>query len=156
MRGALDRRCCDRQARGGGRAHPTPHAPRPATTNRPHDGAVDTGLCTPAIAARSPALVDGGSLAYLALHRHDQAAPRRWTLGVIGHGPRGRDLADRLGGHIERWNRDRTTGPRITLHPVDATRLSATPDAILKRSTTLIIHCIVNARTGRAGRGTFQ
>ncbi|MGH3908672.1 MAG: hypothetical protein ACRDTE_31485 [Pseudonocardiaceae bacterium] len=49
---------------------------------------VDSGLCNPAFKYRSPALVEGGSLAYLTLHGPDpDATERRWQLGAIGHGP---------------------------------------------------------------------
>jgi protein-L-isoaspartate(D-aspartate) O-methyltransferase len=79
--------------------------------------AVDTGLCTPAIPARSPALVDDDSLAYFAVRRTDGVgANRRSELGAIGHGPSGRDLAGRLCEAIGAWDLDRTARPIVTAH----------------------------------------
>jgi protein-L-isoaspartate(D-aspartate) O-methyltransferase len=101
--------------------------------------AVDAGLCTPAIPVRSPALADGGSLAYLAL-RHQEGNASRWELGAIGHGPAGPDLADRICTQIRAWDRDRTARPVITAYP------AGTPDdqlpgahAIGKQHTRLLV-----------------
>lgn len=80
--------------------------------------AADSGLCTPAITARSPALVDGASLAYLAVRRLADSPDRRSELGVIGHGPVGQHLADRLCDHIRAWDTDRTAQPTMTAAPV--------------------------------------
>lgn len=85
--------------------------------------AVDTGLCAPAIPSRSPALVEGGSLAYFTQrHRDEDGTGRRWELGAIGHGPAGLDLAGRLCEQIRAWDRDRTAQPVITAYP------AGTPD----------------------------
>jgi protein-L-isoaspartate(D-aspartate) O-methyltransferase len=59
--------------------------------------AVASGLCTPAIASRSPALAEGGSLAYFTIRR--TSTPGRWQLGAIGHGPLGHQLAARIVDH---------------------------------------------------------
>lgn len=83
--------------------------------------AVEAGLCTPAIAIRSPALADGSSLAYLTLRRQEDSASR-WELGAIGHGPAGPDLADRICTQIRAWDHDRTARPVITAYP------AGTPD----------------------------
>lgn len=77
--------------------------------------AIQAGICDPAIPARSPALAEGGSLAYLTLRPAD--TPHRWQLGAIGHGPAGPELAARLCGQIHAWNHDRTAQPTITAHP---------------------------------------
>jgi protein-L-isoaspartate(D-aspartate) O-methyltransferase len=84
--------------------------------------AVETGLCTPAIPSRSPALAESGSLAYFTLRRpgeNGRDAPR-WELGAVGHGPAGPQLADRLCGEIRAWNRDRAAQPVITAYPARA------------------------------------
>ena len=47
--------------------------------------AVESGLCTPAFPSRSPALIEGGSMAYLALRR--LAGEPRWELAAFGNGP---------------------------------------------------------------------
>jgi protein-L-isoaspartate(D-aspartate) O-methyltransferase len=104
-------------------------------------GAVETGLCTPAIPIRSPALVQEGSLAYFTQRRLDEDGPRRrWELGATGHGPAGPELADRLCEQIRAWDRDRTTQPIITAYP------AGTPDdqipagpAIDKPSVRLVV-----------------
>jgi protein-L-isoaspartate(D-aspartate) O-methyltransferase len=100
--------------------------------------AVDTGLCTPAIPVRSPALVEGSSLAYLSLRPQDEAS--RWELGAIGHGPAGPELAGHMCEQIRAWGRDRTSRPVISAYPAD------TPDdqivgahAIPKRFIRLVV-----------------
>ncbi|QKV90430.1 methyltransferase, FxLD system [Streptomyces sp. NA02950] len=89
--------------------------------------AVQTGLCTPAIPTRSPALVEGDSLAYFTVRRLEAAegTERRSELGATGHGPTGQQLADRLCEQIRAWEHDRTPQPAITAHP------TGTPDAKL-------------------------
>lgn len=85
--------------------------------------AVESGLCTPAFAYRSPAIVENDSLAYLTLCGPDpEATERRWELGAIGHGPTGAQLAERLCEQIRAWDRDRTAQPIITAYP------ASTPD----------------------------
>lgn len=73
--------------------------------------AVADGLCTPAIASRSPALVKDGSLAYFTIRR--TSTPGRWQLGAIGHGPLGHRLASRIVDQIDAWDHDRTADPEI-------------------------------------------
>jgi protein-L-isoaspartate(D-aspartate) O-methyltransferase len=85
--------------------------------------AVDSGLCNPAFAYRSPAVVEGTSLAYLTLRGPDpDATERRWELGAHGHGPAGEQLAERLCQQIRAWDRDRTAQPIISAYP------AGTPD----------------------------
>lgn len=81
--------------------------------------AVQTGRCTPAIPIRSPALVESDSLAYFTVRRlgATEGARRRSELGAFGHGPAGRQLADRLCAQIRAWDHDRTARPVITAHP---------------------------------------
>jgi len=78
--------------------------------------AVESGLCTPAITGRSPALADNDSLAYLTLRRTDQST---WELGATGHGTTGRQLAERICQTAEAWNNNRSIQPLITAQPVD-------------------------------------
>lgn len=102
--------------------------------------AVDAKLCTPAIPSRSPALVEGGSLAYLALRRRDEAsAEAGWELGAIGHGPTGLQLAGRICKQIRAWNRDRTAHPVVTAYPVDTPEYIVGVHAIKKRDSRLMI-----------------
>lgn len=93
--------------------------------------AVDDKLCTPAIPSRSPALVDGNSLAYLALRRPEKGAERLWELGAIGHGPTGPTFASRLNQQIHAWNHNRTAQPTITAYPAD------TPDNQIPNTNTI-------------------
>ncbi|MEV0391990.1 methyltransferase, FxLD system [Polymorphospora rubra] len=78
--------------------------------------AITTGLCTPAIATRSPALVQHDSLAYFTIRRlHDN--PGHWQLGAIGHGPTGEQLATRIVEQIHTWDHDRTADPHLAAYP---------------------------------------
>ena len=96
--------------------------------------AVDAGVCIPAIPARSPALVVGGSLAYLTLRRSpDDGA--RWELGAAGHGPNGDELAGRLKAQIRLWGDDRAVRPAITAYPAAAT----TAATVVKKHSRLLI-----------------
>ncbi|MFI5492265.1 methyltransferase, FxLD system [Actinoplanes sp. NPDC051859] len=82
--------------------------------------AVTSSLCTPAIPVRSPALVEGGSLAYLTIRRSD-GQPGRWQLGATGHGPDGEQLATRIADEITAWDTDRTADPRMVAYPTGTT-----------------------------------
>lgn len=78
--------------------------------------AVHAGLCNPAIPARTPAIVDGPSMAYLAHRRINDGQEPRYELGAIGHGPTGADLAERICEHARTWHLDRGAHPTITAH----------------------------------------
>lgn len=102
--------------------------------------AVDAGLCAPAIPIRSPALVEGASLAYFTLRKldHDRDSERRWELGAIGHGPIGQQLAHRLCEQIRTWHHDRTAQPVITAYPAGTPdERIATDHVIAKHHTRL-------------------
>jgi protein-L-isoaspartate(D-aspartate) O-methyltransferase len=98
--------------------------------------AVEAGLCRPAIPARSPALAQNASLAYLALRRLGTTPPR-FELGATSHGPNGPDLARRICAQIQAWNHAPRAQPTITLHPVDTSSHPALPGPIVKRWTRL-------------------
>jgi protein-L-isoaspartate(D-aspartate) O-methyltransferase len=89
--------------------------------------AIERGLRRPAVPALSPALVEGDSLAYLALQRlaSGEGAEPRFSLGAVGYGPEGAGLAERLCEQIRAWDRDRTAEPVITAYP------AGTPDSEL-------------------------
>ncbi|MBV9013641.1 MAG: methyltransferase, FxLD system [Pseudonocardiales bacterium] len=79
--------------------------------------AINSDLCSPAFAYRSPGVVEGDSLAYLTLRGPEpDAVERRWELGAIGHGPAGAQLAERVCDQIRAWDRDRTEQPVITAY----------------------------------------
>jgi len=82
--------------------------------------AIRTGLCTPAIATRSPALIEGDSLAYFTIRRSDDT-PGRWYLGAIGQGPLGQQLAARIIEQVNAWATDRTADPHLIAYPTGAT-----------------------------------
>ncbi|MCE7010026.1 methyltransferase, FxLD system [Kibdelosporangium philippinense] len=84
--------------------------------------AVDSGLCTPAIPSRSPALVEDDSLAYFTYRRLEhEGNERRSELGAIGQGPSGLQLAQRLCDQISAWDDARTNIPIITAYRTGTT-----------------------------------
>lgn len=87
--------------------------------------AVDSGLCTPAIPSRSPALAEGDSLAYLAVRRLDGNSDPRSELGAIGHGEYGLNLAQQLCDEIQTWDQERTAVQSIRAYP------AGSPDSAL-------------------------
>lgn len=95
--------------------------------------AVDSGLATPAIPTRTPAIIDGSSLAYLALRPCPEAnsQPRRHELGAVGHGSG--DLASRFTDHVRAWDRDRTATPTITAFPTSADDTLPTAVSTIKK-----------------------
>jgi protein-L-isoaspartate(D-aspartate) O-methyltransferase len=99
----------------------------------------DNTHCTPAIPARSPALTNGNSLAYLTLRKHPHNTQPAWELGATGHGPTGPDLANRINKQIHAWNSNRTTQPTITAHPTDTLNTQQSDHVIHKQHTRLVI-----------------
>jgi protein-L-isoaspartate(D-aspartate) O-methyltransferase len=100
--------------------------------------AIEAGVCRPAFAHRTPAIVEGDSLAYLTKPRPaDQSGPngeRRYELGATGHGPAAAQLAERLVEQIRRFDRDRTAQPVITAYP------AGTPDENLPTGVVIDKH----------------
>jgi protein-L-isoaspartate(D-aspartate) O-methyltransferase len=97
--------------------------------------AVDTGLCTPAIRFRSPALVEHDSLAYFALRRQTvDGGSARFELGAIGHGLARQRLVDRISDQIRAWDADRGALPVITAYP------AGTPDDQINTGHTIDKH----------------
>jgi protein-L-isoaspartate(D-aspartate) O-methyltransferase len=78
--------------------------------------AVTSGLCTPAIPIRTPALAEDNSLAYFTIRRINDT-PGRWQLGAIGHGPTGHQLATRIINQINTWDQNRTADPELFAYP---------------------------------------
>jgi protein-L-isoaspartate(D-aspartate) O-methyltransferase len=104
--------------------------------------AVEAGtLCRPAIPARSPALVDGSSLAYLILRRiTPEGSAGRWELGAAAYGPAGTQLAEQLCDQIRAWDNTREQQPLITALPADAAEArQAVEHSIRKRATRLTV-----------------
>jgi protein-L-isoaspartate(D-aspartate) O-methyltransferase len=88
--------------------------------------AIESGLATPAIPSRSPALVERDSLAYFTFRRLEDRGERRSELGAIGHGPAGAELVERLCSQIRAWGGARMSDPVITAYP------ASTPDERLQ------------------------
>lgn len=79
------------------------------------------GLVASASPLGIPTLVDGDSFAYRTVRR--TADPDRFELGALGHGPRGREVAERLVAEIQTWNREhRGDRAHIEVYP------AGTPD----------------------------
>lgn len=97
--------------------------------------AVDAGLCDPAIPSRSPALIDGASLAYLTMRRVDGG----FEMGATSHGPAAADLAERLCTQIRTWDRDRTARPTITAYPAGTPTSQVGVGAIIDKPNTRLL-----------------
>jgi protein-L-isoaspartate(D-aspartate) O-methyltransferase len=101
---------------------------------------VESGLCNPAFAYRSPALVEGGSLAYLTLRGPEpDATERRWELGAIGHGSAGAQLTERMCEQIRAWDRNRADQPIITAYPVGAPGRELASGQIMDKQFTRLV-----------------
>ncbi|MEU2502320.1 methyltransferase, FxLD system [Streptomyces pseudogriseolus] len=74
-------------------------------------------LRRPAIPVRSPALVEGDSLAYLTITREGTDAEPLFRLGAAAYGPHAEKLARDLVAHIDAWGSDRLAVPRMTITP---------------------------------------
>ncbi|MCP2274417.1 protein-L-isoaspartate(D-aspartate) O-methyltransferase [Actinokineospora diospyrosa] len=101
--------------------------------------AIDSGLCTPAISSRSPALAEDSSLAYFTYRRLNTPEPR-FELGAHAHGPTGEQLAERLCTQIRAWNNNRGHHPQIHAHPANTQTVTPpTGQVITKRDSTLVL-----------------
>ena len=101
--------------------------------------AISSGLCTPAIGSRTPALVEGGSLAYFAVQRLDTTPPR-WKTGAIGHGPDAARLVARLIRQIEAWGNARIADPEIIVYPSARSAPDQTHAMVIRKiGSTLVI-----------------
>jgi protein-L-isoaspartate(D-aspartate) O-methyltransferase len=73
-------------------------------------------LVDPIVPMRTPALVDGDSIAYLTIRRPEgDASTDSWELGAYGHGPQGVGLASAIVSAVRRWSPDRAELPGVTL-----------------------------------------
>ncbi|WP_164716051.1 methyltransferase, FxLD system [Streptomyces sp. WAC 06738] len=101
--------------------------------------ALDAGVRRPAIPVRSPALVVGGSVAYLILQREDADPERPWRLGAAGYGPAGSDLARKLVAHIDAWSADREAVPTMTIYTAGAARDGLVEGHVIAKDETVIV-----------------
>jgi protein-L-isoaspartate(D-aspartate) O-methyltransferase len=96
------------------------------------DSEVAPEVCDPVQAFRSPALVEGGSLAYLTSRRQEIGGQMRWELGAIGHGLAAVELTERLCDEIRAWAPERDTRkPTVLIYP------AGTPDSELPTGTVI-------------------
>ncbi|MFJ2115629.1 MULTISPECIES: methyltransferase, FxLD system [unclassified Streptomyces] len=107
------------------------------------DTTLDTGLVSPQNRMACPAVVNGGSFAYLAIDRTEEipGAPV-FEFGVHGFGPDGETVAERFAEQIRAWDRDHRHGPDpvIYVYPVGAPE-DALPQGrvITKRHVRVVI-----------------
>uniref|UniRef100_UPI003F496763 methyltransferase, FxLD system n=1 Tax=Streptomyces sp. CA-141956 TaxID=3240051 RepID=UPI003F496763 len=86
----------------------------------------------PVMPVRSPALVDGDSLAYMIVRREGADPQRPHQLGAAAYGPDAKKLARELVAHIEAWGPARTAVPRLTITPTKSD-LAAGPGHVISK-----------------------
>ncbi|WP_433229280.1 hypothetical protein [Actinomadura formosensis] len=94
--------------------------------------AIDEGLVRPQFGWGAMAVTDKGDLAYLTLRPQDPDAPsgnrRMYEVGVIGHGPTGRALTNRVADAIGTWDQDYRSRPvEFEIEPVEAAAQAVEP-----------------------------
>ncbi|SDU37803.1 methyltransferase, FxLD system [Jiangella alkaliphila] len=96
-------------------------------------------LVDPATPPRTPAVVDGGSLAYHALRRVDPATGRH-EFGAYGHGPAAVPLAERMVELIQAWDREHRNGrpPVICVQPAGTPVDRLRPGRVLRKRHTVV------------------
>ncbi|MDI3409449.1 methyltransferase, FxLD system [Streptomyces cavernicola] len=77
--------------------------------------ALESGVRRPSIPMRSPALVSGGSIAYLITEREEADPQRPFRLGAAAYGPDRDSLAQDLVAHINTWGAYRAAIPEINI-----------------------------------------
>ncbi|APU24003.1 methyltransferase, FxLD system [Actinoalloteichus sp. GBA129-24] len=97
-------------------------------------------VCDPVQAFRSPAVVDGESLAYLASRRREIGEATRWELGAHGHGPEAEKLAERLCSEVRAWSveRDRRK-PQLTAYRADTSGIDLSGTVIDKSHSRFVL-----------------
>ena len=102
---------------------------------------IPTGMIFRSGRLDTPALASGGSLAYYGGRPVDEdrtAVEYR----ACGHGPHGAELAERLAGHIQAWDREHRTGPGpvLTVHPASTPADDLPSGHVLnKRHSTIVL-----------------
>lgn len=95
---------------------------------------LDTGLVTPQNKMACPAVVEGGTFAYLALRKLDQDPEHpEFEFGAHAFGPNAAALAEVMADQIRVWGRDHRggPGPHFTAYP------AGTPDDQLPRGRVI-------------------
>ncbi len=103
--------------------------------------AVDRGLADPPLKEGTPALADGGSLAYLAKVRPVDDERTVFEVGAYGHGPRGAELAEQLADHLRVWDREHRHGPGpvLTVHPASTPASDLPPGHVIRKHHTTMV-----------------
>lgn len=96
-------------------------------------------VCDPVAAFRSPALVDGESLAYLTSRRQETGDDVRWELGAIGHGPAAAELTERLCDEIRSWSPERDRRPSVIGYSAGTPDSELAAPAIDKTHSRLVL-----------------
>jgi protein-L-isoaspartate(D-aspartate) O-methyltransferase len=93
------------------------------------DPKLDTGLVDPQNRIACPAVVDGGSFAYLTLRQHGQGT---FEFGTHAFGPKAHALAEAMAEQIRAWDLVHRSGPgpRIAAYPVSI-REECLPDGLV-------------------------
>jgi protein-L-isoaspartate(D-aspartate) O-methyltransferase len=103
--------------------------------------AIDRGLIAPTWRVRTPALANGGSLAYRARPRPVDAEGTAFEFGAYGHGPRGAELAQRLAEQIRALDREHRHGPGpvLTVYPPGTPASDLPPGQIFNTRQTIMV-----------------
>lgn len=84
-------------------------------------------------------VAEADSMAMLEVGRDGAATSGVWELGASGYGPQGAKLAQRLVGHVQAWNRDRSWVPRLQAFPAGSEATRPAGRVIEKVFTRLIM-----------------
>lgn len=98
--------------------------------------AVDRGIVAHAWPVGVPAVVDGGSFAYLTFRRVE-AVTDIYEYGVYAHGPDAEKVADRMIGCIRDWDGNNTKAC-ITVHPADTPNDQLPAGVVLNKRHTRV------------------
>lgn len=102
--------------------------------------AIQAGLVKLPIPSRTPAIVEGTSLAYFTLRRLP-AEQGGIELGAIGHGPSGADLAAKLCVQVQAWGDDRDAYPAIAAHRMLGAEAEPGDGFVIEKPNThLVLH----------------
>lgn len=86
-----------------------------------------------AVPVRGPAVVDGGSLAFLTHRGPADPDGARSELGAVGLGPSGPALARLVTRHVRAWDAARDALPQLTVHPAGTPDQDLPPGAVVEK-----------------------
>jgi len=112
--------------------------PRVCRLDARHD--VPRDVCQPVQAYRTPALVEGDSLAYLTMRRQETDGGARWELGAIGHGSLAYALAEHFCGELRAWSVERDAQiPSVTIYPADVPVEATGACAVIRKTHSTLV-----------------